>query len=119
MQFEHELIDRRLTWLLTSESLLFAAYGIALEKAPSFLQTVAVVGLLISGAVFVGVVASILAKIFTWCNYRRQTGKHKEELWVRTWVTIMGFVPDLTLPIVFAWAWRMVLARACQHSFEL
>jgi hypothetical protein len=32
LKFEHELINRRVTWLLTSQSILFAAYGVALEK---------------------------------------------------------------------------------------
>jgi hypothetical protein len=30
LRFEHELINRRLTWLLSSQSILFAAYGVAL-----------------------------------------------------------------------------------------
>ena len=28
LDFEHELINRRVTWLLTSQSILFAIYGI-------------------------------------------------------------------------------------------
>lgn len=28
LEFEHELINRRLTWLLSSQTILFAAYGI-------------------------------------------------------------------------------------------
>jgi len=109
MQFEHELIDRRLNWLLASETILFAAYGLALDKAAlishSFLKAVAFVGLLISAAVFVGVVASLLAKFFIWRDFTKLHGNESEQFWVRTRTTVMGFVPDLTLPIVFAIAW--------------
>jgi len=105
MQFEHELIHRRLTWLLTSETILFAAYGVALGKAPWFLEIVAIVGLAISAAVFVGIVASLLAKIHIWLDFRNVPGNEKEPFWVRTWITFMGFAPDLALPIVFAVVW--------------
>ena len=32
LQFEHELINRRLTWLLTSQRILFAALAFVLGK---------------------------------------------------------------------------------------
>jgi hypothetical protein len=112
MQFEHELINRRLTWLLASEAILFAAYGAALEKQASFLKIVAIVGLAASAAVLAGIVASLLAKVFTWLDYRRgpEPGRSREPFWVRTWITCIGFVPDLALPVVFAWAWWKLLS---------
>ena len=105
MQFEHELIDRRLTWLLTSEAILFAAYGVALEKAPSFLKIVAIVGLMVSASVLMGIVASHIAKIYTWQDFKKVPGNEGEPFWVRTGITFLGFMPDVALPIVFAVAW--------------
>jgi hypothetical protein len=105
MQFEHELINRRVTWLLTSETILFAAYGVALEKEPLFLKIVAIVGLAVSAAVFAGIVALLLAKIYTWLDFRDVSGNENEPFWVRTWITFVGFVLDLALPVVFAVAW--------------
>ena len=106
MQFEHELINRRITWLLTSETILFAAYSFALENKESpFLEIVASVGLWISLSVFLGVIAAILAKLTLWRYFRRVPGNEKEPFWVHTGITFIGFVPDLVLPIVFALAW--------------
>lgn len=104
MQFEHELIDRRLTWLLTSESILFAAFGFGLDKSPAFLSVIAAVGLAISAAVFLGVTASLRAKYYIWRDFRVPPYEN-EPFWVRTPLTYLGMIPDLSLPVIFAIAW--------------
>jgi hypothetical protein len=111
MQFEHELINRRLTWLITSQALLFAAYGLSVKepKASSFLKTIAVVGLVSSSAVLVGIVAGLLAKYCIWKDYKDRSRNKDEEFWVRTRITVLAFLPDLVLPIVFAGAWGSLL----------
>jgi hypothetical protein len=111
MQFEHELVDRRLTWLLQSETILFAAYGIALEKTPWFLKTVSIVGLTVSTAVFIGIVASLSAKYYTWQDFKKASENEKEQFWVRTGITCAGFVPDLALPLVFTGAWIYIIIQ--------
>ena len=67
-RFEHELINRRLTWLLTSQTILFAAYGVALPSGPNvadiFLKVTAISGTLIAGLILLGVLAAILAKAY-------------------------------------------------------
>jgi hypothetical protein len=46
LQFEHELINRKVTWLLTSQTLLFAALGLTLDAASiALLRIIAGVGL--------------------------------------------------------------------------
>jgi hypothetical protein len=108
LRFEHELIHRRLTWLLSSQSILFAAYGIALGTAESgaanlFLTVTAMSGTVIASLILIGVVAGILAKVAVW-----QDSKEKQ-FGVRTWTTWLGLLPDFALPIVFALAWISLL----------
>jgi len=71
LAFEHELINRRLTRFLASQTLLFAAYGFALKDDATggkalFLKAVPASGASIASLIFVGVVAGLLAKIFVW-----------------------------------------------------
>lgn len=107
LNFEHELINRRVTWLLTSQAILFAAYGVVLtEFEPSglFLKTIALVGSLIAILVWVGILAAFAAKICTWRDFKK-SGNPYEPFWVRTSITWVGFIPEFALPLVFAGAW--------------
>lgn len=105
LKFEHELINRRVTWLLTSQTILFAAYGVALDKgATAFLKTVAITGAAVAVLVLFGVLASFTAKYCTWRDFR-SSGHATEPFWVRTWITYVGSIPEFTLPLVFATAW--------------
>jgi hypothetical protein len=113
LRFEHELINRRLTWLLSSQSILFAAYGIALvattnqEIANFFLKVTAISGTVIACLTLIGVISGILAKRTVWKD------SQKKQFGVRTWITYMALVPDALLPIVFALAWIFILHRSC------
>jgi hypothetical protein len=110
LQFEHQLINRRLTWLLTSQSVLFAAYGFATrpENPPKvFLLVTPIAGAVISGLILIGVACAILAKCAVWRDFQKKYTK--EPFGVRTWITFVAFVPDLLLPAVFAGAWMWIL----------
>ena len=109
LKFEHGLINRRLGWLLTSESILFAAFAIALERDKLLLKVIAIGGLIISVAILIGVVASQSAKFLTWQDFKKSHGGDSEEFWVRTWITWMAFVPEWVLPMVFAGMWVALL----------
>jgi hypothetical protein len=129
-KFEHELINRRITWLLTSQTILFAAYGLGASKdntvTPQFLKVVAWCGLLSSFFLFLGIVAGALAKCHSWGDYLsldrlNNMGKQDQAIveskldelrrkWgVRTWITGLGLVPDLLLPLMFLGAWAKIL----------
>ena len=113
LKFEHELINRRVTWLLTSQTILFAAYGVALGNSDQglFLRTVAVTGAVIAILVFFGIVAAFAAKYCTWQDFKN-SGNVTEQFWVRTWITYIGFIPEFTLPLVFAIAWVTLFCKA-------
>jgi hypothetical protein len=111
LKFEHELINRRLTWLLSSQTILFAAYGVALgtakpEGARFFLKTTAISGTVIACLIWIGVIAGILAKRTVWKDSR------KEQFGVRTWITYLALLPDTLLPVVFAMAWLYILRQS-------
>lgn len=110
LKFEHELINRRLTWLLTSQTILFAAYGFATGSGSGtevFLLVTPIAGAVISGLIFIGVVCAILAKCVAWVKHGQ------EDLGVKTWITFVAFVPDLMLPAVFASAWIWIRLGPC------
>ena len=114
LKFEHDLINRRISWLLTSQSILYAAYGLA-GKAESklpdlFFNVVAFSGLAVSSLVLVGVIAAALAKWFVWRKYIDESGDINEP-WggIKTWTTVMGLFPDFFLPLVFIGGWSFLL----------
>jgi hypothetical protein len=111
--FEHELIERRIGWLLTSQSILLTAYALALDKPGSadlFRLWVPRVGLLLALAVLCGVIAAALAKYHTWRDFQK---KELSAQWgVRTYVTVIGLIPDFTLPVIFACVWLVLIWKS-------
>ena len=119
LQFEHELINRRLTWLLTSQSLLFAAYAFASDPdssaktslAKTFLSVTPIAGVAISVLIFIGVLCGAHAK---WTVWKRFQAKHPlEPFGVVTRLTYIALVGDGMLPVVFAGAWVWIRFPWC------
>ncbi|CAN7749535.1 hypothetical protein LJR084_006801 [Variovorax sp. LjRoot84] len=110
MKFEHELINRRLSWLLSSQTILFAAYGIALDERGErmFLTIVATTGEGIAVLSAIGIAAAFAAKYCTWQDFKN-SGNPTEEFWVRTWITYTAFAPEIALPVIFAIVWGVLL----------
>lgn len=95
LKFEHELINRRLTWLLTSQSILFAALAFVLGKdmvydpqtggldKSDFFEILACLGLNISLLTWIGVVMGIVAKCTGWYDERMsQLGWPLKRPWI-------------------------------------
>jgi hypothetical protein len=122
--FEHNLIDRKTTWLLASQTILMAAYGVSLnakqqELATEFRAIVTRAGLIVALLTLVGVVAIINSKRISWQDYKNYYAasaslpkpyrKRPLQWGVRTpntWVTLL---PDAFLPAVFIMAWSCLL----------
>jgi hypothetical protein len=121
LQTEHELINRRLTWLLTSQTILFAALGFMLEKGVLSMQNklfsiiVACLGLAISVFILIGIIMGVIAKITVWNDYNScNETKPKVQLGVRTWITFGALIPDVCIPLAFVFAWIMFfLVKFC------
>lgn len=125
-EFEHTLIDRKTTWLLTAQALLFAAYGVTFDSkntanTPHEFRTV-VAWLGVSGAaiVLLGVVCLIYSKRRSWRDYHDFFVKpesprlpeplgEKLEWGVRTKNTWGTLAPDFLLPFAFIGAWCVLL----------
>jgi len=82
-KFEHDLINRKATWSLTTQGLLFAAYGVTLnvefgdaavsrniDTIIAFRRLVAFSGLIVALATLVGVAAVINSKWQSMLRYR-------------------------------------------------
>ncbi len=76
--FEHDLINRKTTWLLTAETILFAAYGFSFgdtnadefEVVTNSEMRFAWSGLFIAVSMLVGVLAVINSKRMSWELYK-------------------------------------------------
>ena len=131
-QFEHQLIDRKTVWLLTTQGLLFAAYGVVMTSETQSAATrqlmhwLPILGELLSVLTFVGVLAVVNSKRISWVDYRDRFGgsppsfvpnrawtarswrgrKQRRLPWgVRTSNTVASLLPDLLYPVVFFLAW--------------
>lgn len=115
-EFEHELLNRRVTWLLTSQTILFAAYGLSFNEnvngtaVTEFRMVVPLLGLIISFVIWLGINAAFLAKITALKKFNEKVEtKDKQPLGVKTGITLMGYIPDFSIPIVFMFAWYWLI----------
>jgi hypothetical protein len=127
-EFEHDLINRKTSWSLTSQSILFAAYGLTLssnfvDKSNEFHKVVALAGFAIAVLTFIDVLALIRSKRLSWRQYRDFYSAHKlplpgpldekEHQWgVNTRNTWFTLTLDILLPVIFAVAWLCLLIRS-------
>jgi hypothetical protein len=124
-EFEHDLINRKTTWGLTCQSILFAAYGVTLTGGQppkgivaisnEFRRVVIFSGLLIASVTLVAVLATINSKRMSWRQYGSFYDEHpllqeplvrKPLQWgVRTPNTIVTMIAEAFLPLIFLGAW--------------
>ncbi len=110
---EDNLVDHRLTWLLVSQTLMFAGYGVLLDslaRCPSANQASHIKRLLTYLPVF-GIVTSLLilgsiaAALWAMIILR----KRNPDLDVYRGATVLGSLASIGLPLVFAFAWYVAL----------
>jgi hypothetical protein len=143
-EFEHDLINRKTTWGLTSQTILFAAYGVTLrgDNTPGskdlvasskdlvvisndFRKVVTFTGLLIAAVTFLAVLATINSKRLSWRQYKDFYKCHtyldkplvkKPLQWgVSTTNSIGTMTLEAFLPLIFLGAWLYLLI----HSFTV
>jgi len=122
-KFEHELIDRKLTWLLTSQTILFASLAFVLGNEGSkddkffFTLLISCLGIVISLLIFIGVLMGIRAKRKDFeneaetkkINHPQEYERHPVQWGVDTKNTEIAIIPDKFMPVVFAMAWLIIL----------
>jgi hypothetical protein len=123
LEFEHELIDRKLTRLLGSQALLFAGASFAADRADAaFIRLLAGAGLAVCLVVAFGMAGNFRAKYHVYTDYKSFV-KNRGPKWpfpggsevqwgARTTTTKWGLWADSFLPAVFAAAWVVMLALA-------
>ncbi len=123
LEFEHELIDRKLTRLLGSQALLFAGASFAADLAEAaFIRLLAGAGLAVCLVVAFGMAGNFRAKYHVYTDYKSFVEK-RDAKWpfpggphvqwgVRTRTTKWGLWADSFLPLVFAVAWVFMLVLA-------
>ncbi|WP_133251942.1 hypothetical protein [Actinomycetospora cinnamomea] len=71
LEFEHDLINRKITWLLTSQTILFAALGLTLQALVlRMVDIIAYVGLALCSIGLLGLVGNFRAKRFVHSDYK-------------------------------------------------
>src|SRR6185369_4079974 len=116
---EDELINHRLGWLLTSQTILFAGYGVILQaqvqgKSPiefgsphsridNMLRMIAILGRLTSVLLLLSIFAAVLAL--------RAIKRHGRELYPDNTAFYLGVISPLGLPLVFFVAWVFLLVQ--------
>jgi hypothetical protein len=115
-EFEDQLINNRLTWLLASEALLFASFGLIMssdkvgpEKIDNWTFTFFVVGLSLAGLTFVSIVAAVLANLVYFFNLKKKKKKYEElTLGVFPPSTVAAWIAACLVPVVFAVGWLLI-----------
>lgn len=103
--YENDLMNQRLTWLLTSQSLLFAGYGVILnaklrEQANNRIaQTVMTLGASSSFLIWSGIIAAIGAIV----RLHHESGQRDFVVW--RWTNVVGWSVPLLLPLLFMGSW--------------
>jgi hypothetical protein len=123
-EFEHELINRKTTWSLTAQTLLFTAYGVSFGIDPDagrkFRYVVAGAGVALAVLLFIGIRSLIYSKRRSWEEYCKFYNSFAENhlprpivrplQWgVETRNTKVTLFPDQYMPVVFAIAWLIIL----------
>jgi hypothetical protein len=116
-EFEHDLINRKTTWSLTAQTILFTAYGLS-NVGGKFRYAIAISGLATAIVIFIGILALINSKYQSWKMYKDFYESCPDQLplpllnlqWgVETRNTWRTLLPDLSLPVIFAVAWIVIL----------
>jgi hypothetical protein len=113
---ENDLINNRITWLLTTQAFLFAALEYV-KNTPNLEFVVSLVGLLSSGGFFLSILAAIISyfrfyKIFP-AELKAESEKvNFPETNRRIWILILGFTGPILTPIVLIWGWSYLLIKA-------
>jgi heme/copper-type cytochrome/quinol oxidase subunit 2 len=115
---EEELINHRIGWLLTSQIVLFAAYGILLKEnvvpgdQKRLIDIIEWLGLTIACLIFAGIITAVIA---SWVLYRKVNSNlsnppdEKQTLGVHPILTIIGWLVAALIPVIFIIAWIKLL----------
>ena len=122
---EHNLISNRMTWYVTSQSFLMAAFAVSGGQGNSvsrlFKLILPILGMLISLIILASIIAAWKA-MQKLGNYRREILKADGYLQriepfksrfmdgKYSWINYLGVSPPILMPLLFLIAWILILA---------
>lgn len=122
LEREHGLANSRMTWMLTSQAFLFAAFGVIQSKADS-LEThllhslriaIPSVGIAVSLAALIGILGTNTAVGY----YRRTWDSKPDEVWSCFPLPsgdkiphALGLFSTLIIPLIICFAWLLVVSE--------
>jgi hypothetical protein len=114
-QREDDLINQRLTWLLTSQALLFAALGLLFEKGDSggggvpevakIIKWIPILGFFSTVFILLGIVGAMWAQFSLWKRWRDSS------MYVSWTCVVIGWIAAGGLCAVFSIAWIAMIMR--------
>ena len=106
---ENDLIKDRITWLLTTQALLFAA----LEYVKNEIKTVvSIVGLFSSIGFLLCILAAIIAYLRLYCKIPNELKKDDYPETNRSiLILLLGHTGPILTPIVLIWGWSYILLK--------
>ncbi len=112
---EDELINHRLSWLLVSQTILFAGYGLVSGGSDGEGYTLSSEALRIGGMIpWLGLGTSLAILIgvgaAAWALWKLKKQYPNERLDVSTPTTILGWTCAGSLPVLFVVAWIVLIA---------
>lgn len=126
---EDNFINHRLTWLLTSQAIIFSAYGLVLKfggediccesnKFHYVLNVIPVPGIVTSILILLGISAAAYVIFKFWQNdpekNQESSNENSHELYtevVNKFTLSGGLVPPLLLPLCFTLAWGYIVFK--------
>jgi hypothetical protein len=108
---EDSLVNNRLTWLLTTQGLLFAAFALVLEKDGAqllkneLIKVLPLVGIVLSILCLLGVVGAIVTIRGLQKRWRKLDYDFAPPPCGVGCAWGFGFIPSLGLPLSFLYAW--------------
>ncbi len=122
---EDTLINQRLTWLLASQALLFAAYGTLTTKAMdscrekadyllSVATTISWVGPLLAAAILIGIAAALRAQYIL--HIKRVPPS--DQMGVSTLTTRAGWAVAVFVPCIFLGTWLFIPHPKLESSIQ-
>ena len=113
---ENDLINNRITWLLTTQAFLFAALEYV-KNTPNLEFVVSLVGLLSSVGFFLSILAAIMSYFRFYKKFPAELEAESEKVnFPETnrsiCILILGFIGPILTPIVLIWGWSYLLINA-------
>ena len=114
---EDELMSQRLSWLLTSQIVLFALYGVLLsgnvrlENSGRLTSVIELLGITIACLILLGIIAAIIATciLYRKVNVNKPISE-KQSLGVHPVLTVIGWLVAALIPVIFIIARIMMIS---------